>query len=99
MLYNVVLVSVVHQCGATNIHVPSLLNLLLTPHPISPLHIVEEHQVELPSFQSDFSLAVCLTYGGVYVSMLLYQFVPPSPSPAVSTSLFSVSVSLVLPCK
>ena len=26
----------------------------------------------------------------VYVSMLLSQFVPASPSPAVSTSLFSV---------
>ena len=31
------------------------------------------------------------------VSMLLSQFVPPSPSPTVPTSLFSMSVSLLLP--
>ena len=31
--------------------------------------------------------------------MLLSQFIPPSPSPAVPTSLFSVSASLFLPCK
>ena len=33
----------------------------------------------------------------VYVSVLLFQFVPPSPSPAMSTSLFSMSASLLLP--
>ena len=31
------------------------------------------------------------------VSMLLSQFIPPSPSPTVPTSLFSMSVSLLLP--
>ena len=31
--------------------------------------------------------------------MLLSQFVPPSPSPAVSTSPFSMSASLFLPYK
>ena len=35
----------------------------------------------------------------VYISMLLSQFVPLSPSPAVSISLFSTSVSLLLPYK
>ena len=33
------------------------------------------------------------------VSTLHSQFVPPSPSPTVPTSLFSVSASLFLPCK
>ena len=33
----------------------------------------------------------------VYVSMLLSQFVPPSPSPTVSTCLFSMSAPLFLP--
>ena len=33
------------------------------------------------------------------VSVLLSQFVPSSPFPAVSTSLFSKSASLFLPCK
>ena len=33
------------------------------------------------------------------VSTLHSQFVPPSPSPTIPTSLFSVSASLFLPCK
>ena len=99
LLYNALLVSVVQQReSATNIHVSSLLNPLLTPHPIPSLQVVEEHQVEFPLLQSNFSLAICLTYANVYVSMLLYQFVTPFPSPTVSTRLFSMSVSLFLPC-
>ena len=35
----------------------------------------------------------------VYMSMLLSQFVPPSPSPTVPTSPFSISASPFLPCK
>ena len=37
------------------------------------------------------------TPGSVYISMLLFQFVPPSPSPTVSISLFPMSESLLLP--
>ena len=33
------------------------------------------------------------------ISMLFSQFNPLSPSPTVSTSLFSMSVSVLLPCK
>ena len=32
----------------------------------------------------------------VYVSMLLFQFIPPSPSSTVSTSLFSMFASPLL---
>ena len=45
---------------------------------------------------SSFSLASYFTYGNIYVSVLLSQFVLPSPSLTVSTILFSMSVSL--PC-
>ena len=38
-------------------------------------------------------------YGTVYVSRLLSPFVPPSPSPTVFTSLFSMSASPLLSCK
>ena len=48
---------------------------------------------------SKFPLAVCFTYGSVYVSTLLFQFIPGSPSPAVSTHLFSMSVSPLLSCR
>ena len=36
---------------------------------------------------SKFPLAIYFTYGNAYVSMLLSQFVPPSSSPTVPTSL------------
>ena len=48
---------------------------------------------------SKFPLAIYFLYGKVYVPMLLSQFVPPFLSPAVFTNLFSMSVSLFLPCK
>ena len=35
-------------------------------------------------------LAIYFTYGNIYISGLLSQFVPPSPAFAVSTSLFSM---------
>ena len=49
----------------------------------------------IPNFPwvSDFA------YGNEYVSMILSQFVPLSPSPTVSKSLFSMSTSPLLPCK
>ena len=74
-------------------YVPSLLNL------IPPLQVVIEHQVELPVLHSNFPLTIFFTSGNVYVSILLSQFIPPSPSPTVSTSLFSMSVSPLLPYK
>ena len=52
-----------------------------------------------PCVSRNFPLAICFTYGSVYVSVLFSQFVPPSPSSALSTSLFSMSASLFLPCK
>jgi len=43
---------------------------------------------EFPESYGKSPLANSFTYGNIYVSMLLSQFVPPSPSPTVSTSLF-----------
>ena len=54
---------------------------------------------ELPVSHSRFPLAIYFTHGNIYVSVLFSQFIPPSPSPIVSTSLFSMSASPLLPCK
>ena len=51
------------------------------------------------SSYSKFPLAIYFTYGNIYISILVSQFVPPSPSLTVSISLFSVSVSPLLPYK
>ena len=72
---------------------------LLLPPPILPLYIITECQTGLPVLYGSFSLAICFTRGSVYVSMLLSQFISPSPSPTASTSLFSMSASLFMPCK
>ena len=48
---------------------------------------------------SSFPPASCFTYGSGDVSVLLSQFVPPSPSPAEFTSPSSTSVYLLLPFK
>ena len=52
-----------------------------------------------PCACSAFPLAVDFTRDCASVSLLLSQFLPRSPSPAVSTSPFSTSVSLFLFCK
>ena len=70
----------------------------LPPHP-TPLGCHRAPRFELPASYSTFPLAVSLTYGDVCVSMLLSQFIPPSPSPTVSISLFCLSACPLLPCK
>ena len=95
--YNVVSVSAIQQYElAISIHIYPLPHAPLSPSHPTPL-VVTDHQVELLVLCSSFPLAICFTYGSVYVPMLLAQCVPPSPSLAVSTWMFSLSVSLVLP--
>ena len=74
-------------------YVPSLLNLPSTSVPTPPV----SQGPELLASHSKFSLSLYFTYSGVYVSMLLSQVVPPSPSSTVSTSLFFMSSSSLLP--
>ena len=64
-----------------------------------PLWVITEPQVELPALYRKVLQGICFTHGNVYVSLLLSQFAPPSPSSTGSASLFSVSVSPLLPCK
>ena len=62
-------------------------------HPtILPLKVVTYYWAELSVLQSSFPLAI---YMGVYIC----QFLQPSLSPAMFTSLFFLSASLFLPCK
>ena len=68
-------------------------------HPIPPLQFITEHQAGLPLLHNRFPLATNFAHGSVYMLMLLSQFCPCSPFPAVSTSLFSMSVSPFLPCR
>jgi len=61
-------------------------------HLIPPLLVAMEPWYEFPESYSKFPLAVYFTYVSVYVSMLLWPFIPPSPSYTSPT----VSISSVL---
>ena len=78
-----------HVCA----HMPSILGLPPLPHP-SPLG---HHGVELPVLYVGFPLAIYLTHGSAYLSIL--SFISPSPSPCGSMCLLPMSATLFLPWK
>ena len=85
------LVSAIQQCEpAISVHI-SPSSSTSFPLPIPPLWVITEHWGELPVLYNNFPLGLCFTHGDVYMSVLLSHFVPPSPSPTVYTSPFSIS--------
>ena len=91
MLYNVLVSAAQQRESAVSIHMPPPSGAFLPiTTPIPTLQVITEHRVELPVLYSNFLLALYFTYGNVYISVLLSQFVPPSPAPAVSKGLFFV---------
>ena len=66
---------------------PTPLSCHRAPDLSSLRHIVNFYQ--LSSF----------TYGNIYAAVPLSQFLPPSPSLSVSTSLLSMSASPLMPCR
>ena len=93
LLYNKVNQLYIYIC-------PRISSLLPLPPslPIPPLQVVTKHPAVLHVLCSSFPLAIYFTFGGVYMSVLLSHFVPASAYPTVSSSLFSTSASLFLPC-
>ena len=81
--------------SAIGIHGSSLLNP--PPHPIP----VGCHRAPTLGFAMSYiklPLAIYFIYGNMCVSMLYFQIILPSPSHTVSTSLFFMSLSPLLPC-
>ena len=60
----------------------------LSPSPIPPFWVITENQAGLPVLFSSFPHNNFI-HDGVYMSVLRSQFIPPSPSPAVSTSSYA----------
>ena len=91
LLYNIVLVSAIHQReSARGIHMSPLSWTSLPP----PTHPTPRGCLRAPDLSSLCHTANShwlsnFTHGIVYVSMLLSQLVPSSPPPSVFTSLFS----------
>ena len=67
------------------------------PHPVPP----GNHRAQdwTPCAKQQLLTSYHLTPDRVYMLMLLSAYAPPSPSPTVSLSPFSTSVSPFLPCK
>ena len=98
MLSSVVSVSTVHlNDSVRGIHMspPSCTSVLL-PKPSHPCRF-HEHQAELPALCNNFPLAISFTHDKVCTSMLLSQFILPSPPHTEPTSLFSTPASPPLP--
>ena len=77
-------------------HVPFLLNLPPIPSHLSLFHWA----LALGSLHHTANAHwLPILHTVMHVSVLLSQMAPPSPAHAVLTSLFSMSVSLLLPCK
>ena len=93
------LLSAIHQPESVigGAYVPPFLNLLPISLPISPARWSQSTASELPVAQQIRTLY--FTQSNVCISILLSPFVPPSPSRTTPTSLFSMSASLLLPCK
>ena len=96
MLYNVAVVSAIQHESALRVHISSFLDL--PPTPIPCLQVIPEYQAEFPGLYGSFPIPIYFTHGSIYISMPLSIY-PPSSSPTVSTSMFSMSVSVFLPCK
>ena len=72
---------------------PTYVPSLLTSHPSR----FSQYCIEIPVLYSNFPLAICFTYGNVYVLLLRFQFVPPSLTPsALESDLFLNSLSNIL---
>ena len=73
-------------------HISSLLRLPPTL-PIPPLQVITEHQADLPVLCGCFPLAICFTFGCVYMSidtLPLSHFVPAYPSPSPCPQVHSL---------
>ena len=68
-------------------YVPSLLNLPPTSQPSHPSRLPQSPELSSLRHTANFYGLSNFTSGSAYVSVLLSQFVPPSPSPTGSTSL------------
>ena len=88
-------------CPTVNINQPEVYICPLPPEPPShlPTHATPlgcHRASDLSSLHhtTHFPWPSNFTCSNAYVAMLLSQFIPPYPSPSVSTSLFSVCISI-----
>ena len=87
--------------GCVRVCIHSLLSFLPMPSRPNPYPALGHHKAPGwdPCYTTDYHQLAVLHWQCIYLSMLLSQFAPSSPSPAMSTSLFYTQASLFLPSK
>ena len=75
------------------VHVSRILKPLPPPSPSQPTGLSQDTGPERPVSCIKPGLAICFTYGNIYVSMLFSHIIPPLPSPTESKSLFTFVAS------
>ena len=80
-------------------YIPSLFNLPPICLPIPPLQVDTEPLFEFPETYNKFPLAIYFTYGNVSFHVTLSIHLTLSSPLPMSISVFSMSVSPLLPCK
>ena len=75
---------------------PRISSLLRLPPtlPITPLQVVTKHRADLPVLCGCFPLASYFTFGNIYKSMPLCDFVPAYPSPSPRPQVHSLHLCL-----
>ena len=71
---------------------PSCISL--PPSLSHPSRSSKKHRADLPVLCSCFPLAIYFTFGSVYMSMLLSQFIPAYPSPSSCPQVHSLCLHL-----
>ena len=85
--------------SATGVHVsPPSWTRFSPPSLLHPSRLSQSTDFGCSASYIKLALVIYFTYPKVYVSMLFFQIIPPSPSPTESISLFFMSVSSLLPC-
>jgi len=97
LLYNIVVVFAIHSHeSAMGVHVSPILNPLQLPSPYHPSGLSKCTDFECPISYIKLGLVIYFIYDNIHISMLFSQITPPLPFPIESTSLFFISVSLLL---
>ena len=101
MIYSIVLLSPTYQHESTVYTHMFPVSWSSLPPPIQSCtsRLSQSTGFELPVSYNIFPLYIYFTYSNVYVSVWFFQFVSPSSSPMMSSSLLSMSASPLLSCK
>ena len=97
MLYIVVLVAADNKVNQLYVYIYPYIASPLCPPPTfrnPPLYVVTKYQADLPVLCNCFPLAIYFTFGSVYMSITLSNFISTYPSPSLCPEVHSLHLYL-----